>query len=154
MKKKLGIIIGVLVVLLGVTGFFVYKAIFLQKPPVTVAEEVVETLPQVDASVVVAVKKSSVKADAIVLSVSGMAGKTNGIEYDVSYETKGQVQGVTSGIKPIDVTGKDSFEREIYLGTCSKNVCTPHAGVTKVSIDLRFTDAAEKKSTFSKEFEL
>lgn len=154
MKKKIGIIIAVLVILLGVTGFFVYKAIFLQTPAAPVVEDVVETLPQVDASVVVAVKESTVKSNAIVLSVSGLAGKMNGIEYDVSYETKGQVQGVTSGIKPIDVVGKDTFEREIYLGTCSKNVCTPHTGVTKVSIDLRFTDSAEKKSTFSKEFEL
>jgi hypothetical protein len=154
MKKKLGIIIAVLVILLGVTGFFVYKAIFLQKPTAPVAEDVVDTLPQVDASVTVTVKKSTTKSDAIVLSVLGMAEKMSSVGYEVSYETKGLVKGVNSGSKPIDVSGKDTFEREIYLGTCSRNVCTPDPGVTKVTLDLKFTDTAEKLSTFSKDFEL
>jgi hypothetical protein len=63
-------------------------------------------------------------------------------------------KGVTSGSKALDVTGEDSFEREIYLGTCSKNVCKPDLGVTKVALVLEFTDKDAKKSQFSKEFEL
>jgi hypothetical protein len=153
-KKTIGIILGIVVLLLAGTGFAVYRVLFTQKPPAPAAEDVVDTVPQVDASVIVNAKKSTVKNDAIVLSVSGMAGKMNSIGYEVSYESKGLVKGVNSGSKPIDVAGSDTFEREIYLGTCSRNVCTPDPGVTKVSIDLKFTDTSEKVSTFSKDFEL
>jgi hypothetical protein len=154
MKKKIGIIIGVLVILLGVTGFFVYKALFLQTPPAPVVEEVVDILPEVDSSVIVTAKESETKANTVVLAVSGMDLKMSSVGYEVTYESQGLVKGVNSGSKPIDVSGKDMFEREIYLGTCSKNVCHPDIGVTEVSIVLEFTDASGKKSQFSKDFQL
>jgi len=153
-KKTIGIILGIIVLLLAGTGFVVYRVLFTQKPQAPAVEDVVDTVPQVDASVKVSAKASTIKNDAIVLSVSGMAGKMSSVGYEVSYESKGLVKGVNSGSKPIDVTGSDTFEREIYLGTCSRNVCTPDPGVTRVSIDLKFTDSAGKESTFSKDFEL
>ena len=76
------------------------------------------------------------------------------VAYELSYESQGLIKGVNSGSKPIDTTDKDSFEREVYLGTCSKNDCKPDVGVTKISVVLEFTDKDGKRSQYSKDFEL
>ena len=76
------------------------------------------------------------------------------VAYELTYESQGLVKGVNSGSKPIDVAGKDSFEREVYLGTCSRNVCKSDGGVKSVSVVLEFTGESGKKSQFSKEYPL
>ncbi len=155
MKNKMTILFVVLGLLLGGTGFVVYKAL---APAPKIAQVVEEELPveevePLDPSIVVGVTKSRVKDNTVVLSVSGLAGKVHSIAYELSYTSLGIVQGVTS--KPVDVTGKDLFMRDdIYLGTCSRNVCRPHTGVKSVTVVLEFTNASGKKSQFSKEYDL
>jgi hypothetical protein len=155
MAKKVIIISVILVILLGLTGFVVFKS--LTKAPaqtVTQDQPVEETIPQIDKSVVMDVKKSSTKDHTIVVSVTGMAGKYSSIGYEVSYQTNGVLQGINSGATPIDVSGKSDFEREVYLGTCSRNVCTPHTNVTKVTTVLKFTDVSGKVYQSSKDLDL
>ncbi len=155
--KKLSILFAGLAVLLLITGFVVYKSVFTSKsaPEKQVVEEdVLEALPQVDAKVVVDVKKSSSKDNAVVMKVVGMGGKMESVGYELTYDSQGLIKGVNSGSKPIETVGKDDFEREIYLGTCSRNVCKPDVGVTKVSIAMEFTDSSGKKSQFVKDFDL
>lgn len=152
MQKKLPLIIGILVVLAGITGIVVYKSASGTKPPTVVETEPLETIPAVDASVVVSVAKSKTQSNAVLLSVKGLSGKMKTVAYELTYDSQGITQGVSA--KPIEVDGKDAFERDIYLGTCSRNVCRPHTGVTKVSVTLLFTDLAGKKSQFSQEYPL
>ncbi len=148
------ILIGILVVLALISGVVVYKTVLRsQAPKPTVEEQPVESLPPVDASVQVDVSKSKTKDNTVVLSVSGLGNKYSLIRYELSYDSQGITQGVTS--KPLEVGGKDSFVRDdIYLGTCSRNVCRPHLGVKKVSVVLEFTDISGKKSQFSKDYNL
>ena len=151
MNKK--VLFGVLAVLLLGTGVLVYKVVSMPKQQPIVEEEPIETLPAAAASIVVDVAKSKVKDNTIVLSISGLGGAYSFVAYEISYDSQGVTQGVTS--KPLDVAGKDSFVRDdIYLGTCSRNVCRPHLGVASVSVILVFTDASGQKSQFSKEYEL
>ena len=156
MKKPLLFIIpGVLVLLL--VGFIVVKAQVStndKNKPDQKEEIIEETLAQADASIEVDLTKSQVKDNTVVITVKGLGGKYVSIGYELQYESGGVGKGVTSGSKPLDVTDQDTFEREIYLGTCSKNVCKPDLGVTKVALVLVFTDKDGKKSQFSKEFEL
>lgn len=153
MKKSFPVIIVVLVILAGASGLVLYKTVFAPKPAPQVTEQAPsETLPTVDASVQVSILKSTAQANAVTLSVKGIAGKMKTIEYELTYDSRGITQGAMA--RPIDVSGKDTFERDIYLGTCSKNVCTPHLGVTKVSLTLVFTDVSGKKSQFSKDYPL
>lgn len=154
MKNKLTFIYIGLAVLLLITGVLVYKAAFSPKaPPSTEEEEVVESLLPADASISVDVTKSKVKDNTVVLTVNGLGGKYTMLSYELSYETQGIVQGVTSA--PIDITAKDTFVRDdIYLGTCSRNVCKPHTGVKKISAVIVFTDASGQKSQFSKDYTL
>ncbi|OGG14476.1 hypothetical protein A2875_03535 [Candidatus Gottesmanbacteria bacterium RIFCSPHIGHO2_01_FULL_46_14] len=151
-NKKLFIVIG-LGVLLGLTGFLVWRTLSTQPQQPTVEKEVVqEDLEPIDPAIKVDVKES--KANTILISVSGMGGKVESVSYEVTYESGGIVQGVNSGSKPIVTALQDAFEREVYLGTCSRNVCRPHPGVKSVTVVLEFHNASGKKSQFSKEYQL
>ena len=154
MKNKMVIIFVVLGILLGGTGFVLYKAL-LPAPKIAqvIDEEVpIDELEALDSSIAVDVTKSRVKDNTVVLSVKGLGGKVRAVAYELSYSSQGIVQGVTS--KPLDVSGEDSFVRDdIYLGTCSRNVCRPHLGVKSVSVVLEFTNVSGKKSQFSKEYD-
>ena len=151
-NKKLFIVIG-LGVLLGLTGFLVWRTLASQSKPQPVEEEVVqEDVEPIDPAIKVDV--TTAKANTIVISVTGMGGKVTSVSYEVTYESAGIIQGVNSGSKPIETSGQDSFEREVYLGTCSRNVCRPHPGVKSVTVVLEFHNASGKKSQFSQEYPL
>lgn len=153
MNKKTRIIIGVLVLLLIVTGVVVYKAVFSGKPVEQVTEDIAPmVVAPVDSSVIVDLVKSGTTANTVIISVSGMDGKMVSVAYELMYESKGITQGVTG--KSVEVEGEDTFERDLYLGTCSKNVCTPHLGVSQVNLVLVFTDTTGNQSQFSKDYDL
>ena len=153
MNKKIGIILGGLALLLVVTGVVVYTAGFSQKPVTKVEEFLDESLPPVDSAIAVDLTKSKVKDNTLVLTVTGLESKYRTLAYEISYETQGVVQGVTS--QPLDLSGKDTFVRDdIYLGTCSGKVCKPHVGVKKVSVVIEFTDSTGQKTQFSKDYDL
>jgi|GEM_PF-342264 len=157
-KKKnplIFIIPGVIILL--IFGFFLIKAFGNKGEPKKAVQEDVpieEILKEVDSSVEVNLLESKVKDNSVVITIKGLASRYVSIGYELQYESGGVGKGVTSGSKPLDVTGQDSFEREIYLGTCSKNVCKPDLGVTKVGLVLEFTNTAGTKTQFSKEFDL
>ena len=154
MNKKTGIIIGILAFLLIVTGVVVYKTVFI-KPAIVVTEDITPVmLPPVDSSISVDVTESNNAANTVVIAINGLAGKMTMIAYEMTYDSQGLIKGVNSGSKPADVTGKDTFERDIYLGTCSRNVCKPDTGVSTVTLNLEFTDASGQKSQFSKDYTL
>ena len=155
MKNKMAILMGVLVLLLVGTGFIVYKVLVPSKSATEVAkdEDVVETLPPADASIKVDVSKSKAKDNTVVMKVSGLGGKIVSVAYELTYDSEGLIKGVNSGSKPIETDGKDDFEREVYLGTCSRNVCKPDAGVKKISVVMEFTDKEHKKSQFTKDYD-
>lgn len=152
MKKSLiGIFIALVVLGAGVVGFTIYKN--AQKPATQAVVEEEAPVVVADSAITANVSLSKVKSNTLVLSISGLKNGYTAVAYEISYDTQGVVQGVTS--RPLDITGKDTFTRDdIYLGTCSKNVCTPHTGVKKVSVVLEFTDASGKKSQLSKDFDL
>lgn len=154
MKNKMTFLYVGLAALFVLTGVLVYKAAFSPKaPPLVEEEEVIESLAPADESITVEITKSRVKDNTVVLSVSGLESKYTSLSYEISYETQGIVQGVTSA--PINISGKDTFVRDdIYLGTCSRNVCKPHLGVKKISAVIVFTATDESRSQFSKEYEL
>lgn len=154
MKNKKLLIIGIAIVLL-VAGVVGIAALSQPKKNVTVVveEKPPEETAPLASTVAVSVTKSRTKDNTIVLGISGMQSKYSTVAYELSYDSLGIVQGVTT--KPLDISGKDTFTRDdIYLGTCSRNICRPHPGVKKVSLVLEFTDASGKISQFSKEYDL
>jgi hypothetical protein len=155
MKHKTALLYGALALLVVITGVVVYKVVApSSEPEPVVEEEVVETLPEADASIVVDASFSKVKDNTVVLKVSSLGSKYTTVGYELTYDSQGLIKGVNSGSKPVEVAGQDGFEREVYLGTCSRNVCKPDLGVTKVTVVMEFTDTSGKKSQFSKDFDL
>lgn len=122
------------------------------KPEFPTENEAVEEILPVDSSVSVDVTKSRTKVDTIILIVKGMQKKYVSLAYELTYESDGLIKGVNTGSKPIQVNNEDGFEREIFLGTCSRNVCKPDKGVEGVSLVLEFTDLNGKKSEFTGDF--
>jgi len=152
MKKPM-IIGGIVLCVLGVS--VIIFSLFGPKSTKTniVVEEEVEQIQVADAAIQATVEWNKSKDNVVSLMVTGLAGKYTQVAYELSYESLGIIQGVTS--KPLDVTDKDTFTRDdIFLGTCSKNVCRPHVGVKQISVVLEFTDTAGVKSQLTKDVDL
>ena len=152
------VIIGiVLAVALGITGFVVFKTMRKTTPDTSSQQASIsptEEQVQQNTSVSVDVSQSQAKANTIILTVGSLGSNYTGLSYEITYESKGIMKGVTSGNTPLDISGKDTWSKEVYLGTCSKNDCKPDVGVTKVSVSLEFTDTSGNKTQFSKDFPL
>ncbi|MCX6791624.1 MAG: hypothetical protein NT149_01130 [Candidatus Gottesmanbacteria bacterium] len=56
-------------------------------------------------------------------------------DYILSYTANGIPQGVVGSFVPSG--GNDS--RDLYFGTCSKGVCTPHYGITSATLTITTT---------------
>lgn len=59
-------------------------------------------------------------------------------DYVLNYSANGIPQGVVGTFVPQG--GNDS--RDLYFGTCSKGVCTPHYGITNASLTVTATTTA------------
>ena len=57
-------------------------------------------------------------------------------DYMLSYAANGIQQGVVGSFVP---TGGGSESRDLYFGTCSHGVCTPHYGITNASLTVTAT---------------
>lgn len=57
-------------------------------------------------------------------------------DYTLSYAANGIEQGVVGSFVP---TGGGSESRDLYFGTCSHGVCTPHYGITNASLTVTAT---------------
>lgn len=53
------------------------------------------------------------------------------VEYVLSYTANGISQGVVGSFVP---SGQSSNSRDLYFGTCSKGVCTPHYNIRGASL--------------------
>lgn len=154
MNKR--IVLLVVLVLLSTTGIVLYTIFGRQGAPAQpLVEEVAqESFEPLDQGVMVEVAKSRNRDNTVVLSVKGLRSTYDALSYELTYESQGLVKGVNSGSKPLDIGGKDTFEREVYLGTCSRNVCKPDMGVKKVSVVLEFTASTGKRSQFTQDYPL
>lgn len=61
--------------------------------------------------------------------------KANRSSYTLSYDSNGISQGVVGSLSPSGTT--DS--RDLYFGTCSHGVCTPHYNITNAALVITTT---------------
>lgn len=109
-----------------------------------------EILPAIDPSVTISLTPREDKR-AVILKVSNIPDDVTTLEYELTYEAKG---GLPRGaLGRIDLKGSLSVEREILLGTCSRNTCVYDEGVEKVSLTLRFNGTLGRRQ-FQKEYPL
>lgn len=143
-------IVGVLV-LVGIGG-----AIFVSLQPKQKDSAEVETkvqtdvIPTVSSSTQVTLKSLQGNKE-ILLEGSGVPDGTSSIDYELSYDTKGQgKQGVIGTISSIKGS---SFEKQMTLGTCSSGRCVYHEVIGSIQTTLKFTGEYGEKILI-KEFSL
>lgn len=63
------------------------------------------------------------------------------VDYVLSYAANGVQQGVVGAFSP---SGQTTDERDLYFGTCSRGVCTPHYNITSATLTVtaRLTSGA------------
>lgn len=62
--------------------------------------------------------------------------KVKRIEYTLNYTANGISQGAMGSFAP---SGQSTDGRDLYFGTCSKGVCTPHYGIEKATLTITTT---------------
>lgn len=63
-------------------------------------------------------------------------GKVTKVSYTLQYTANGTPQGIVGSFTP---TGQTSDTRDVYLGTCSSGVCTPHVNIKSIVVVIRVT---------------
>lgn len=58
------------------------------------------------------------------------------VDYILSYTANGIQQGVVGSMVP---SGQTNDGRDLYFGTCSKGVCTPHYNIQKATLTVTTT---------------
>lgn len=67
--------------------------------------------------------------NSVVITFKNLA-KVKRVEYTLSYSANGISQGVVGSFVP----GGGADSRDLYFGTCSKGVCTPHYGIANATL--------------------
>lgn len=150
MKKAAFIIIPLLLLLAG-GGFFLLKGSQSEKTPVE-PTPTIESVPLDNLN-----EKNPYGVDlkprfdkkAVFLKIASFPAQLSTIEYELNYEAKEGPRGV---LGTINYKNENSIQREILLGTCSKNVCRYDEGVTKVTLTIVFK--AGKTEKFQGQFDL
>lgn len=132
MKKYLPFlaIVGILVVLLS--GYLVIRSRQKQNNTNTQTPEVEVAQAPINQRPFVSLIPSS-DAHRLVLKVINL-NNIKTVEYELVYQVNDQQRGV---IGSIETGGNSSIEKEMLLGSCSKNVCKYDEGVSEGAITLR-----------------
>ncbi len=160
MQRNTKILIAVIVIIVSVA--LVVGIALLRKPaPVEVkktsqlleSQDDTEPIPTVGPEVKVKLVSIQPKKE-VKLVVEGVPAKTTSLEYEFTYSTKEQEsEGVFSTARPKEgeTIFPKTFERQITLGTCSKNVCRYHSITSDIVVRLKF-EGEYGSRLFEKEF--
>ena len=75
--------------------------------------------------------------------------RASGASYTLTYQTQGRQEGAGGSIRQDE---GNSASRELLFGTCSKNVCTYHANITNMKLEV--TGQLKSGKTFTKRFKI
>lgn len=149
MNKKILIIVAILAIL--IISFLVLKGGGKKESEVLPTPTPTVVLPEVGEEVEVNLVSQG-GGKAVLLTIAQIPPETTSIDYELSYETaEGLPRGVLGTIH-LEEEGEE-VEREILLGTCSKNVCVYDKGVETINLVLKF-NSPDGSSQFQQEYEL
>ncbi len=103
---------------------------FTSAPEVFAAKKRVRTSATRAAATSYSSAKLSRATNSIVVTFKNLS-KVKRVEYSLSYSANGIAQGVVGSFTP---GGLAAETRDLYFGTCSKGVCTPHYGITNATL--------------------
>lgn len=64
------------------------------------------------------------------------------VSYMLTYQTSTQQEGAMGAL---NLTGAQTATQELLFGTCSKNVCRYHTGITNARLEVSYTTKSGKK---------
>lgn len=79
--------------------------------------------------------KLSRATHSILLTLTNLASVSR-VDYVLNYSANGLSQGAVGSSIP---GGKSTDSRDLYFGTCSKGVCTPHTNIKNASLTVTTT---------------
>jgi hypothetical protein len=122
MKRNLSFFIGIIL-----CGLLISNT-----PPVFAAKKKVKKTTAVTQTVSYSQAKLSRNTNSVVINFQNL-DKITKISYELSYIATGIPQGVAGTITPSNT----SDQRDLYFGTCSKGVCTPHTNIVNAQLIIR-----------------
>lgn len=149
--KKLALILAPILILLAAGGLFFLQGqksapvpvVSTPTPEATQLEDLNSKNPYgVDI-------KPRFDKKAVFLKIASFPAQLATIEYELTYDAKEGPRGV---LGTISYKNENNIQREILLGTCSKNVCRYDEGVTKVTLTIVFKGGKTEK--FQGKFDL
>lgn len=122
--------------LLRLCGIFLALALFLSlgKESVYAAKKRIKPVAAAKSSVGYSSVKLSRGTRSVVVSFINLSNVKKS-SYTLSYSANGIDQGVVGTIVPSGSTET----RDLYFGTCSKGVCTPHADISRATLVITTT---------------
>lgn len=161
--KKSPIIVTIIVVIIIIGYFVLSKSIGGNGPkatPTPTPEQANNNIEKIPENSINVTFEPRYDKKAFTMIIKGLNEKGfKQFEYEISYDAQSSedpTQTITQGSasrEPVLVTDKD-FEREILLGTCSKNVCKYDKGVKRVKIVIKLIDIRGKIKLWEKEFSM
>lgn len=144
------IAVGIVVLLVLVGGFLLISGSKSKQKTSNSVTPTDTAISSVDSSVKVNVEGTNQNRE-VNLSVSAIPAGTTTIDYELSYNTESQgLQGV---IGTITLTGENTAEKKLTLGTCSSGTCVYHKVVGKIQLTLKFNGNYGQK-LYENEYEL
>jgi len=108
---------------------FTIAVILFSHTAVYAAKKRVRTVKTAHTIVAYSQAKLSRATNSIIVNFTNLESVMR-INYELTYDANGISQGVTGSIVPAGAT--DS--RDLYFGTCSKGVCTPHTNIQNAQL--------------------
>ena len=160
-KRNNQIIVGVVVVLLLVSGYLVFGGKSKPKTEDTSQDQTIQTLSPDVLGLTITASPDKKKVKFAVAHPDGIKS----LEYSLTYEADSTAQEISEGgEKRVQrgITGEQKIESDkkpyesdfLDLGSCSKNVCRYDTGVKSIDLTLKIvktdgkTYQSEKKSDF------
>jgi hypothetical protein len=146
--KRGGVLVGVGVVVIVVTLVVsqLTQRPQMPKPPQkasVLTDGELDVIPTVSESVKVRLENVQ-KGKEIRLVIDGVPPSTNAIEYEITYPTdEKEAEGLFGSVTPEDGENEfgKRFERQITVGTCSRNVCRYHTVTGPYQVTVKFEGA-------------
>jgi hypothetical protein len=116
--------------------FFIFSLIFLISP---LSPKALALKKRIRAPKIPGVSYSSARLSRLTNSVIVTflhLDKTKRVDYVLSYTANGISQGAMGAIVP---TGQINDSRDLYFGTCSHGVCTPHYNIRNAKLTITTT---------------
>lgn len=148
MKKYLPVIIGALVLLLVLGGVFWFLRGGKQAEPEEKPEQLAPEWSLEERPYITLTPRED--GHEFKLEIEGVRD-TELIDYELVYFANDISRGVTG---TIELEGKTSIERDLLLGSCSRNVCKYDENVTEGTLSLRFQNSKGQVRKYELAFHL